>query len=595
MTSSTLSKLALSFGCGAILCVRLAASAGLQMPSAADRAAIGAASAAERDRELKLLGIGATRAGVTANNIGQPGNANFDESKANPYPKLPEVLRFNNGKPVKTAADWKRRREEIKAMFGEDVYGKFPAHIPGVTWKLESVEEMTVQGVPAVVKHVIGHVDNSADPAIVVDLHVDVVTPASTRGTRVPVIIGGGPARPRPSFPRPPAPAPGQVLHLLKAPEDAPDSAKLLLEKGWGFVGRNSNEVQADNGAGLNKGIIGLVNKGQPLDHMLHVAFENFVWLTPAEIEAAIHAKFPLFNDFLPENSPHQDDIKAALTAALAAKSISAEVVSDTFEPTLRHPIRAITFSVSKPSIRIANVKLGGVTPGLVPLVQKSVNATAGTLYTEGPADQTTADRILAPLLDAGYVQAALTDVVPAPSAAANGEIAVVLSAKLIPGEVFQAAGITFTGTPLYAASDFTAAAKLHPGDIASRAALIASLAPIDAAYRRKGYMDVVVDAVPTLDAAARQVTYNVQVTPGEPYRIHEVTPNNLDPAARADFDRYFLQKPGEIYNPEYVAGFLKNNTALRSFNGYAANFKAYADPNTHTVDLVVNFYKRSL
>src|SRR6202012_2538300 len=33
---------------------------------------------------------------------------------------------------------------------------------------------------------------------------------------------------------------------------------------GWGFAGRNWNDVQADNGAGLNKGIIGLVNKGQP-------------------------------------------------------------------------------------------------------------------------------------------------------------------------------------------------------------------------------------------------------------------------------------------------------------------------------------------
>ena len=51
---------------------------------------------------------------------------------------------------------------------------------------------------------------------------------------------------------------------MLSSPPDAPDSAKLLLEHGWGFVGRNSGDVQADNGAGLNQGIIGLVNKGQP-------------------------------------------------------------------------------------------------------------------------------------------------------------------------------------------------------------------------------------------------------------------------------------------------------------------------------------------
>jgi hypothetical protein len=232
-------------------------------PAGADRAAITAASAAERDRELKLLGIAEMQPGATAYDIGKPGNANYDETKANPYPKLPDILTMSDGTKVTTPAQWKKRRDEIKAMFDENVYGKYPAHIPAVTWKVDSVEQMTVQGIPAIVKHITGHVDNSAYPAITVDIHADVVTPASSKGSRVPVIIGGGSIRPRPVFPRP-TPAPGQVVHQLAAPPDAPDSAKLLLAHGWGFVGRNSNDVQADNGAGLNQGIIGLVNKGQP-------------------------------------------------------------------------------------------------------------------------------------------------------------------------------------------------------------------------------------------------------------------------------------------------------------------------------------------
>jgi hypothetical protein len=157
-----------------------------------------AASAAERDRELKLLGITAMQPPATAYDIGNAGNANYDEAKANPYPKLPDVLTMNDGTKVTTPAQWKKRRAEIKAMFDENVYGKYPAHIPAVTWKVDSVEQMTVQGIPAIVKHITGHVDNSAYPAITVDIHADVVTPASTKGTKVPVIIGGGSIRPRP-------------------------------------------------------------------------------------------------------------------------------------------------------------------------------------------------------------------------------------------------------------------------------------------------------------------------------------------------------------------------------------------------------------
>jgi hypothetical protein len=244
-----------------LLCVPGVMAAQTQAPPAAnDRSTIAAASAAERDRELKLLGISAMQPGATAYDIGKPGNANYDEARANPYPALPDVLVMRDGRRVKTPAQWKKRRAEIAASFDENVYGKYPAHLPGVTWKVDGVETIDVQGIPAIVKHITGHVDNSAWPAITVDIHADVVTPAGTKGTKVPVIIGGGSIRPRPVFPR----MPGQAVHKLSSPPDAPDSAKLLLAQGWGFVGRNSNDVQADNGAGLNQGIIGLLNKGRP-------------------------------------------------------------------------------------------------------------------------------------------------------------------------------------------------------------------------------------------------------------------------------------------------------------------------------------------
>jgi len=262
-TSSKFAMMLLALSAGVSLIANAAAQTQPAQPAANDRAAIAAASEAERNRELKLLGITGMQPTATAYDIGKPGNANYDESKANPYPNLPDVLTMNDGTRVRTPAQWKKRREEIKALFDENVYGKYPAHIPSVTWKVDSVEQTAVKGVPAIVKHITGHVDNSSYPAISVDIHADVVTPAGAKGTKAPVIIGGGSIHPWPAFPRP-TPVPGQVVHLLSSPPDAPDSAKLLLEHGWGFVGRNSGDVQADNGAGLDKGIIGLVNQGQP-------------------------------------------------------------------------------------------------------------------------------------------------------------------------------------------------------------------------------------------------------------------------------------------------------------------------------------------
>ena len=222
----------------------------------------------------------------------------------------------------------------------------------------------------------------------------------------------------------------------------------------------------------------------------------------------------------------------------------------------------------------------------LAPLIQKSVNAAA-----KAPYSDRTEDLILAPLRDAGYIQASLSGVTLDP-AIAGGTASVVLSATLNPGDVYHVSAITFAGTPLLSADSFAASEKLHAGDIASRALLSQTLAPLDAAYRRQGYIDVVVEAAPAIDAPTHQVAYTVTVSPGEQYRLHQVAANHLDPAARADFDRGFLMKAGDLYNPEYVTGFLKNNTALRALAGYSFTYKAYADPNTHTVDLVLTFVR---
>jgi outer membrane protein assembly factor BamA len=168
----------------------------------------------------------------------------------------------------------------------------------------------------------------------------------------------------------------------------------------------------------------------------------------------------------------------------------------------------------------------------------------------------------------------------------------VVLSATLTPGEIYRVSGINFAGSSLLSAEAFAASAKLHTGDVASRVLLFATLAPLDAAYRRQGYMDVVVIAAPTTDDATHQVAYNVSVRPGEQYRIHQVTTHNLDPAAQADFDRGFTMKAGELFNPEYANKFLQENTALRALQGYSGSWKAYADPGTHTVDLDITFQR---
>lgn len=212
---------------------------------------------AEQDhqRTMDLLHMATIRPGRNGSDPSRPDYANYDESKANPYPSLPDPLILNNGKKVTTAKIWwNQRRPEIVELFDREIYGRAPTHTPKVTWEVISTKTSTNGDVPIITKNLIGHVDNSSYPLIKVDIQLELTTPAKAAGP-VPVIMEFGFIGPRPT--RPGAPP-------LPPPPPGPTWQQQVLAKGWGYATISPASIQADNGAGLTEGIIGLCNKGQP-------------------------------------------------------------------------------------------------------------------------------------------------------------------------------------------------------------------------------------------------------------------------------------------------------------------------------------------
>ena len=219
---------------------------------------------------LELVKITATRPGPSGTPTA-PNAANSDESKASPYKSLPDPLVFNDGKPVKTASDWyHKRRSEVVELFDREVYGRVPKEVPKVKWEVVKTSKDTVAKILVITKKLIGHVDNSSYPKITVNIDLTLVTPANSVKP-VPVIMEFGfafPAGMRPPVAananRPQAtPAMPQTAPPRPQGPTGPSWQQQVLEAGWGYAILVPGSVQADNGAGLTSGIIGLVNKGE--------------------------------------------------------------------------------------------------------------------------------------------------------------------------------------------------------------------------------------------------------------------------------------------------------------------------------------------
>ena len=225
----------------------------------AEELAIQQACVQDRQRLLDLAGIKQMRTPVT--NDPKAANAtNYDESKANAYPNLPDPLKLDNGEPVTSAKVWwKERRPQIVEAFDREIYGRVPANLPKVTWEVMSSTEEKFGDVPVVTKILAGHVDNAGDKQITVNIDMTLTTPAHAAGPVAVILELAFPAEYQVALerPRPETIVPGMGYYGQAWQQQ-------VLERGWGFAILSPNSYQLDNGAGLTAGIIGLANKGQP-------------------------------------------------------------------------------------------------------------------------------------------------------------------------------------------------------------------------------------------------------------------------------------------------------------------------------------------
>lgn len=298
-----------------------------QVPTSAGCSPVNFTSEQDHQNMMDQLGIKALRPGPSGDE-NAPNHANYDESKANPYPDIPDPLTLNDGKKVTTPqAWWDKRRPEIVEMFDKYVYGRVPKDMPSVKWTVTAVDREMIGFTPVIAKDLIGEVDNSSCPAISVKIHMTLVTPANAKAP-VPVLMMFS----RAGFPAPHEPSPEEFERINKAlkavlirqdpsladvfaqhpawelakatpfrfPELNADGGLpntwQLVAAGWGFVLFDPASVQADDGAGITRGIIGLVNHGQPRKPDDWGALRAWAWgagrgLDYLETDPAVDAK----------------------------------------------------------------------------------------------------------------------------------------------------------------------------------------------------------------------------------------------------------------------------------------------------------------
>lgn len=230
-----------------IIWLAMAPQAASAQYSKAARDSINALNQVDHQAMMEQLGINELRPGPSGNPDASNA-ANTDESKAKTYDVLPDPLVFEDGRAVNNPEDWVKRKEEIRELFDREIYGRLPDNIPEVNWKVTQTIDTVIGSIAATQKRLSGVVDNSTFPELSVTIDMTVTTPSAVDGP-VPLIMTF-------TFNLPAS------WTNRRPPSKYTDWREQMLAHGWGYATLIPTSFQADNGAGLRQGIIGLTNKG---------------------------------------------------------------------------------------------------------------------------------------------------------------------------------------------------------------------------------------------------------------------------------------------------------------------------------------------
>jgi len=158
-----------------------------------------------------------------------------------------------------------QRRPQLIEAFDREVYGRVPTSVPHVRWEVTDVTHEKIGAQRALVKHLRGHVNDSAFPTVNVDIEALVAFPEES-AKPVPVIMHIGFIKIPPEMQR------------FAAMDGGKDWREQLLARGWGYLIVVPTSVQADDPAQLTEGIIGLANRGQPRKPDAWGALRAWAW-----------------------------------------------------------------------------------------------------------------------------------------------------------------------------------------------------------------------------------------------------------------------------------------------------------------------------
>jgi outer membrane protein assembly factor BamA len=313
------------------------------------------------------------------------------------------------------------------------------------------------------------------------------------------------------------------------------------------------------------------------------------------ELDAKIHARFPLYQGLLPASGSMTDGISQMFQEMLAAQGIKATVKAALTSGLGPQKITAIDFSITSPAVRIGAIQLSGVSPAMQAGANTLVAGQTGNAYDTENTVIGLQHAFEDLYQDQGYaaVQVAVTQI--GPPVISDQAIEIPFAVAVKEGGIYKLGAIDYPASAIVPRSEVQKVLSKYQAG--SGRPLDLFLLAVRDAYHARGYLDCSVVSHPSFNEATHIVNYSVAIDPGPVYQMASVHFDGAPDAMAARLARLWKMAPGQPFDESYVSTFAaraqKQDKALAKWmQTVLTSFDIKPDPAAHKVNCVFHFAK---
>jgi outer membrane protein assembly factor BamA len=328
------------------------------------------------------------------------------------------------------------------------------------------------------------------------------------------------------------------------------------------------------------------------VQEVLPCRFENYVWSPDAEVIAALKQRVPLFDGRVPSSGKMIESIAASLEKILAERGVKARFSFQLHIAGIGRPVDAVSFRVEDLQIPITQVELSGASAAVLPALQEQIDRLKTLPYERGVVETYGSYNFAPAYHRRGFLRVAFGAPAVRPlGPPADGRQPVAVTIAVSEGQQYRLAQIVFEGYRAAQPEDLRKLLHAKAAEIIDAVQLQDDVRALSTLYGTRGYLHANARAIPQMDDQQLTVSYTVQITEGDLYRMGKIEVRGFDDATNQALAKMWKLKPGDPYDNSYRTRYFQDARSAYPRTGrpvrYTLQQKEQPD---HTVDVTIQF-----